>query len=1036
MSDVEAAVRKYDKFRAQGKRFNELGIQQISKSLHQQIFPSPGRPPPKRLIDLSRKHLLNHGLLGKNAEASHETEFEVPKLQGASLDEHFHRLGVETAEPYLSMAKDFARHELPPRPANWEVQAGWTRYNENGSVSRVEFPDEACLSFDTEVLYKVSPYPVMACAASKTAWYTWLSPWLLGFTTDMKQLIPLGNDRHKLIVGHNVGYDRSRIRDEYDLKGSDIKFVDTLSLHQAANGMCSKQRPTWMKHKKRAEMRTKILAERPDDLENVLEGLEEDAVDDLWISKSSTNSLREVANFHCDVEMDKEVRKFFDVTDRKVILDNLTLTLSYCAEDVRLTHLVYCKVLPNYLEIAPHPVSFSGLLHMNSMILPVNQNWLKYIESAERKYQELSLKVRSKLAMLAEENVKHQNDPDTYINDPWLKQLDWTTKPVRMVKNKKTGEERPAKNQKLPGMPQWYRDLFTSASAEAEMNLTVRSRISPILLKMNWDGSPLVWSDKYGWTIRAGTQAAVDAFKAKNYLQLDMSREPVVAVQEDVDATFFKVPHKDGPTARVASPLSKSFDSHFENGLLSSEFALAEEALNMNAMCSYWISSRDRITSQMVVWQKELKTPREIRSANLEGTGIILPQTVAMGTITRRATEPTWMTASNAKEKRIGSELKSMVQAPPGYCFVGADVDSEELWIASLMGDAQFQAHGSTALGWMTLEGTKKDGTDLHSKTANILGISRNNAKIFNYGRIYGAGLKFAVQLLQQFNPVLSEAEAKATAERLYEATKGVKGKVKATGKRSFWRGGTESYVFNRLEAMAELDRPRTPVLGCGITEALQAKFLSPGGFLTSRVNWAIQSSGVDYLHLLITSMSYLIPLLGLDARMSITVHDEIRYLVAHRDRFLAAWALQVSNLWTRAMFAEQLGIRDLPQSCAFFSEVDIDHVLRKEVGMTCVTPSNPDPIAPGKSYGIEELLEVLRDEPRLGEFRERDLSAWAYTPRARVFEDLLHKGGRDDGDDGDDLRFLEAQNMTKLSDVEALYGNARARPGTARGRK
>ena len=44
---------------------------------------------------------------------------------------------------------------------------------------------------------------------------------------------------------------------------------------------------------------------------------------------------------------------------------------------------------------------------------------------------------------------------------------------------------------------------------------------------------------------------------------------------------------------------------------------------------------------------------------------------------------------------RIGSELKSMVRSPPGYCLIGADVDSQELWIASLLGDAQFSGiHG------------------------------------------------------------------------------------------------------------------------------------------------------------------------------------------------------------------------------------------------------------------------------------------------------------------------------------------------------
>jgi DNA polymerase gamma 1 len=39
--------------------------------------------------------------------------------------------------------------------------------------------------------------------------------------------------------------------------------------------------------------------------------------------------------------------------------------------------------------------------------------------------------------------------------------------------------------------------------------------------------------------------------------------------------------------------------------------------------------------------------------------------------------------------------LKALIQAPPGYCFVGADVDSQELWIAALLGDANFaKTHG------------------------------------------------------------------------------------------------------------------------------------------------------------------------------------------------------------------------------------------------------------------------------------------------------------------------------------------------------
>ncbi|KAF9232304.1 hypothetical protein BU15DRAFT_67587 [Melanogaster broomeanus] len=90
--------------------------------------------------------------------------------------------------------------------------------------------------------------------------------------------------------------------------------------------------------------------------------------------------------------------------------------------------------------------------------------------------------------------------------------------------------------------------------------------------------------------------------------------------------------------------------------------------------------------------------------------------------------------------RRTGSgQLKAMVE---GHAIVGTDVESEELWISSCVGDAQFGLHGAIAIGWMTLNGTKAAGTDLHSKTASILGTSRDQATASNYSRIYGAGMK------------------------------------------------------------------------------------------------------------------------------------------------------------------------------------------------------------------------------------------------------------------------------------------------------
>ncbi|KAI5271505.1 DNA polymerase gamma [Aureobasidium subglaciale] len=931
-------------------RFNEIGVQQISSHIYPQIFAGKAPPAPEDLVRLSKDHLKRHDLLGKNTDSSEPVAFDMPEIQGQTLDEHFYKLAMDSAEPYLGLARKYSTANAPPRPRKWVRQSGWTKYNQDGSSERVEAPDEEMLTFDVEVLWHQSSFAVMACAVSDKSWYAWLSPWLLGESESDRHLIPLGDPRKpRIIVGHNIGYDRARVAEEYELEQSRNNFIDTMSLHVAVNGMCSRQRPTWNMHRKNRETRDKIAnSDAAADLAVLLQAKGDvDEEEELWVGRSSVNSLRDVAQFHCGITIDKAKREWFSELDRKGVYEKLDELLDYCAADVDITHRVYKKVFPAFMETCPHPVSFAALRHLSTEILPVDRTWDSYIANAEATYRKLSDAVEERLHDLASKALDMKSDPEKYENDPWLSQLDWSGQEIRMVKGKKKGEEpRPAARQKKPGMPNWYKDLF--AKNDAPIGLTVRTRISPLLLRLAWDGHPLTWSDKHGWTYRVPF-AEAGKYSKRGLQTCDMSEEENLKLRDDHTHVYYRLPHKDGPQARCANPLAKGYLQFFENGTLSSEYTYAKEALQMNASCSYWISARDRIMSQMVVYRgKENKKDQ---------LGFILPQIIPMGTITRRAVENTWLTASNAKKNRVGSELKSMVKAPTGYCFVGADVDSQELWIAGLVGDASFQIHGGNAIGFMNLEGSKAQGTDMHSRTASILGISRNDAKIFNYGRIYGAGLRFASTLLRQFNPTISDADADSTADKLYKTTKGAKTTRKVLRERPFWRGGTESFVFNKLEDFAEQERPRTPVLGAGITEALMRRFVSKGGFMTSRINWAIQSSGVDYLHLLIVSMEYLSRRYNINARLSITVHDEIRYLVKEEDKYRAVMALQVSNIWTRAMFSQQMGIHDLPQSCAYFSAVDVDTVLRKEVDMDCVTPSHTTPIPAGESLDILQLL-------------------------------------------------------------------------------
>ena len=73
------------------------------------------------------------------------------------------------------------------------------------------------------------------------------------------------------------------------------------------------------------------------------------------------------------------------------------------------------------------------------------------------------------------------------------------------------------------------------------------------------------------------------------------------------------------------------------------------------------------------------------------------------------------------------------------------------------------------------------------------------------------------------------------------------------------------------------------------------------------------------------------------------------------------------------------------------FSEVDIDHVLRKEVSMDCVTPSNPTPIPLGESLNIGQLLLKCQHGDILADKNTKPLTlrTTKYSPRQPIINQL-----------------------------------------------
>ncbi|XP_049810547.1 DNA polymerase subunit gamma-1, mitochondrial [Schistocerca nitens] len=853
-----------------------------------------------------------------------------------------------------------------------------------------------------------------------------------------------GKQCPRVVVAHHAAFDRARVREQYSFRDTGLRFVDTLSLHVCVSSVTDEQR---------MQLRAGLAEHEPWSQVGSLNALQdiaqlycpdkpppEKSLRDVFVKGSLDDIRKQFPQLmdYCAGDvfatlsvLEQLLPLFFERFPHPVTLAGM-LELGTAFLPVDDSWNRYIMEADATFEELDSEIQFLLAKCANTACELMHNDAYQsdtWMWDQDWSLQELKLKQQTKKSRKSRENeTPVQQDDD--MRTPELqkekaqqsnsgegeKEEEEESFIVRFERlAKETAARLPARPPHMPGYPAWYRKLCSRNMDSEDWSpgpqlLTTGMQITPKLLRLSWEGYPLHFLRGYGWGFLL--PQADHTSKPEDVpvpMKEDESEETehsaVCKGHEDGKSCppesyhgtgvwtgieveghwFMKLPHKDGASARVGNPLSRDFMGKFAEHVLTGDWKGAQRVLEVGRMLTYWRNNRDRVLGQIVTWHSPDR-------------GVLLPQVIVCGTLTRRAVEPTWMTASNARSDRVGSELRAMVRAPPGYCIVGADVDSQELWIAALLGDAaQTRIHGGTPLGWMTLAGKKKDGTDMHSVTAKAAGITRDQAKVLNYARIYGAGSAFAERVLQQFNPGISESEARSSARRMFSLTKGrrlfrpLESLVDILGEKPVsktealrcarrmgkpvselfhppqWEGGTESAMFNRLEEIACSAEPRTPFLSGRLTRALED---NDDRTLPTRVNWVVQSGAVDFLHLLLVSLRWLLPL---SARFCLSFHDEVRYLVPERDKYRAATAMHISNLMARAFCSSRVGMYDLPLSVAFFSSVEVDRVLRKEASDDCVTPSNPHGLSrgygipPGESLDLITALQLCNYKPWTG---------------------------------------------------------------------
>lgn len=821
-------------------------------------------------------------------------KFEYPKFP---VNEYVKEL-ENKYESLKNTLEEFSKVEKPLKPKLEEIvyNPGWTKYEvkeKEGDIFdlddeedkrivetyQVEKPQEYIKIIDVETFVKSPKNTVVlaVCVTSK-AFYLYIHPHLIDPDIPFKDyLLSVGEG---IVLNHNVKFDSSKFRERYQNKK--IVLLDTMSMHISICGMSSKQKLAYKAHSKGKEVGASN-----------------------WSDKTSNNNLLEVYNHHVKPldknKYSKNIRSIFEkASDISEIQENLESLIQYTLDDGEITFTLSQYLIPKYFNSQPSNITLGGHVELNKCILPVISDWYNKINQIDMEYFRIEKEIKKDLKEIADDLVskflKGEIKEDDLYEDSFLNQLDWTI----------------SKRGKYKGYPSWYRKT---------KNYTLKSDIAPILLRLYWRGSPLKKSYKLGWVFP-------DKEKSVSSFYINDGKIP--------PGYYSKVPHKDGEKYNCGNPLGKDYLNSIENGDLTSDNPKAKDLLKKSKSISYWQAARSRVFSYH---------PR-----NVNGSKYIEPTLIVNGTASRRCVESLWLTVPSAKSDVVGSELKGLIRPPKGYKLIGSDFDSQEMKIAAFFADAyKWNEFGSTPLGYTILSGSKEKGTDSHTLLSKEHQLPRWVAKKLNFQMLYLSGISGCAQTIKQYRPDLPDKECKDLAKKVLSSRQGNKQYKNGI---PFYSGGTDSDAYNFMINLAEryklpnhlrhlnhMDTARTPMLGAAISEPISID--NTKDYTTSRCNWTIQSTGVDFLHLFSVILIDLFEKYEIDGYLVLPIHDEIWSCVNETQQELAAECFQIAHFYSWIYLAYRLGFDDFPLAYSLFSEINIDNCLRKEVTESQITPSN-----------------------------------------------------------------------------------------------
>ena len=889
-------------------KLNSLGYVVLSDSMNSKVFGNgiQAEDPGKKKISEVLEEMENFGVdfPVKNPDNFFIDDFSLPELQADNIRNHFDLISKEVTESRVQLMKDFAYTEIPDAPdkTKFFLYAGWVKYPFDGAAEIVDGIEEQIGVFDCETFVKGSDFahPILATAVTEKAYYIWMHPSFVNSKLPYEpMLVPLGR-KDGVFIAHNVAYDRARTTEAYAL-GKTNSWFDTMSAHINVSGLASGQR--WWYIQKQTKKATY-------------------KADPIWADRGSMNNLIDCYNFHCrpaiPLEQDeKKIRNtFVDATSMEDFVPQLDELIQYALNDVKITFELYSILALKYLQNNPSLTTLAGHFGISSAKLPVVSDWDQWFADCEKQWEDSISRQEDILGEMATEIYQAWNEgelTDEEVNaDPWLSQLDWEAN----FKVTKAGKP----SSKWYGVPKWVRTVSAKDLVDGKpviQGISTKNRLSHLLLRLKWGDQPIKFFTDKGWC----------------YMDED-------------SGSYLRIPHKDGEGVNVGGVLTKDYVEDFESGILNSDLSQAKELISLAVNVAYWTSVRSRVREQNI---ETVETPEGNKFK------LIVPASVPHNTSTNRAGENLWLTVPDPKYDKIGSEIKTRVQAPEGYVFVQSDFDAQEAVVASIFADSYHKIAGSTQFSHSILAGSKDDGTDMHSMTAKAIGITRAIAKGCNYGMLYGCGAKTLANTIRKGNKSIPMKEAMDMGRKLIKIKKG----EKASRLSQTLIGGSDSYAYNEMAKIANMPCPINPLSGTKMSTAFRPSSVGTD-FWTMRNNWCIQSTGSAMLHAFMTAMEWLIDKYGLEAEFCMSVHDSILYLCPESQAEKVATLFQVAHAWCWALMRYNYDIYELPVANAWLSSIEIDSIFRKSADSSTKTVSQQKDEEDGRSVTVQDLIPVF----------------------------------------------------------------------------